>query len=179
MKKIIPSIYCFSNSVDTFLAPPPPVLNGSRQALVSFWGHVFPEFPQTQFFTWVIEEGHDVGTFSGFNFYHNHSPVEELKFIFPLTFPHIINNKIWYCFLCTLSSCTYYYYNIINTLPSSHCFCTSLPFAWLCLHYHSDLSSSINTSRGLSRPPYLILLAFPNTIPVAIHHYVTHFMSLI
>lgn len=94
MKEIIPSIYCFSNSVDTFLAPPPLVLNGGRKALVSFWGHVFPEFPQTQFFTCVIEEGHDVRTFSGFNFYHNHSPVEELMIIFSTYFAHIVNNKI-------------------------------------------------------------------------------------
>lgn len=94
MKEIIPSIYCFSNLVDTFLAPPTPVLNGGRKTLVSFWGHVFPEFPKTQFFTCVIEEGHDVGTFSGFNFYHNHSPVEELRITFPPTFSHIINNNI-------------------------------------------------------------------------------------
>ena len=55
---------------------------------MNFREHLFPEFPQTQFFNCIIEEGHDMKTFSGFNFYYNHSidTMEKLEITFPLTF---------------------------------------------------------------------------------------------
>lgn len=154
--------------------------------MVSFWRHVFPEFPQTQFFNCVIEVGHDVKAFSGFNFYHNHSLVEKLEITFPLNlFLILLIIK-----LDTMSFILFYHTHIasiISLIQSQLLHFTAftlqfllsmtffpLSFAWLCPS-HSDLSSNINSSRALSMSSCLILLAFPNTIPSPCYQlYVTY-----
>ena len=110
---------------------------------------------------------------------------------FSLTLSDIINILSWHCFLCNLLSCIYcHWISLIQFQALLHLTTFvlqfslirkffPLSFAWLCLYYLSDLSSSISSFRGLPRLPYLMLFAFPNTIPVAIHYHVTYLISLV